>query len=98
MDETLVRQHAERHGEAVVKGDMRTAGGDLTPEAQAQAPEVMKNIPRDLQRASVIRIKPDDGVYEVYISYEGSDTESIVLSTWEEKDGRPMITKLEMGG
>ena len=29
VDEATVRQHAEAHGAAVVRGDLRAAGGDL---------------------------------------------------------------------
>jgi hypothetical protein len=97
MDEATIREHAERHGNAVVAGDMRTAGADLTPEAQAQAPGVMKNFPADTNRASILRIKQEDDAFDVYISYEGSETDLIVVSRWEERDGRPMITDLSLG-
>ncbi|MFP5298269.1 MAG: hypothetical protein ACLGHL_04705 [Actinomycetota bacterium] len=97
MDETTVREHAERHGAAVVAGDLRTAGADLTPEAQAQAPGVMKNLPKDLRAANVFRIALVDDAYEAYISYEGADSETIVISTWAERDGTPKITNLSLG-
>lgn len=97
MDETTVREHAERHGAAVVAGDLRTAGADLTPEAQAQAPEVMKNLPKELRSATVFRIAHDDDTYEAYISYEGAESETIVVSTWAERNGTPKIVSLSLG-
>jgi hypothetical protein len=97
MDEATIRQRAEAHGGAVVKGDMRSAGKDLSPEAVAQAPEVMKNLPKQLERATVIRIREEDSAYDTYISYEGPDSEVIVVSRWEERDGEPTITNLSLG-
>lgn len=97
MDENKVKECATRHGDAVVAGDLRTAGADLSPEAQAQAPDVMKNLPKDLRSASVLRIAHTDDAYEVYTSYTGTDTEKIVIATWEERDGEPRIVNLTLG-
>jgi hypothetical protein len=76
---------------------MGTAGKDLTPEAMAQAPEVMKNMTRDLQGCSVIRIREEGSAYDAFISYEGTESELIVVSRWEEVDGEPKITNLSLG-
>lgn len=97
MDEKSVREHAERHAAAVVAGDLRTAGADLAPPAQAQAPNVMKNLPKQLTSANVIRIAQADEGYEAYISYEGAESETIVISSWAEQDGTPKIVGLSLG-
>ena len=43
MDEQTIRDHAEAHGKAVVAGDFKSAGQDLTSEAQATIVET--NLP-----------------------------------------------------
>lgn len=96
MDENTVRASAEKHGAAVVAKDFDTAGADLTGEAQRQAPDVMKALPRGLKKAQVLRVAETGDLYEVYISYESDDSETIVISTWQEKDGVPKIVNLSL--
>lgn len=98
MDESTVKQHAEAHGNAVVAGDLRTAGADLTPEVASQAQTVMGQLPRPTTGAEVLKVESagDDAV-RAHILYKGSDSETTVISTWADRDGRPMITNLEIG-
>ena len=97
MDENTVKQHAEAHGKAVVAGDMRTAGSDLTPEAAAQAPGVMGKLPRPTTAAEILKVEVAGDQAVVHVLYKGSDAETTVISRWADRDGRPMIVDLAIG-
>ena len=96
MDEKDVREHARSHGNAVVEGDLRKAGGDLAPEAQSAAPGVMKQLPRPVTSSEVaeVRVEGDEAV--ALIRYGGEDASVTVESRWAERDGRPKIVSLEV--
>ncbi len=96
MDDAAVRKHAEAHGQAVAAGDLRTAAGDLTPEAQAAAGEVMRRLPRPVTGAEVISVEDrgDEGVAQ--IRYGGEPEAVTVESRWAERDGRPKIVDLRI--
>ena len=94
MDESTVRERAEAHAQAMVDGDLRRAASDLTPEAQAGAAAVMKNMPNPVQGAQVQSVAPDEDAVVASILYSGATAELLVESRWEERDGRPMIVNL----
>lgn len=94
MDENVVRQHAEAHGKATVAGDLKTAGGDLTPEAMAQAGAVMGQMPKQPTAAEILRVEADGENCIAEILYKGDDKEATVRSVWADRDGRPKIVEL----
>ena len=96
MDEQSVRTHAEGHGEALMNGDLRKAGGDLTPEAQAQAPEVMSNFPKKVETAEVTSLEVRGEEAVVRALYKGEGKEVTVESRWGERDGRPKILDMKV--
>ncbi|MDQ4065065.1 MAG: hypothetical protein M3161_03360 [Actinomycetota bacterium] len=96
MDETAVRSEAERHANATVEGDFKTAGSSLTENARGQAGGVMKAMPGRLTACEIAGIEGDDGVFRVDIRYTGESGDVMVRSTWGEVEGRPMITDLEV--
>ena len=96
MDESTVRGQAEAHAEAMARGDTQQAGGHLTREAMALAPAVMKEIPRRLDGAAVTAVMQAGDAWIAHIVYRGEGRATTVSSTWEERDGRPMITALEL--
>ena len=96
MDEQAVRTHAEQHGQALVDGDLRKAGGDLTPEAQAQAPEVMSNFPKNVETAEVVSLEISGDEATVQALYKGEGKEVTVESRWGERDGRPKILDMKV--
>jgi hypothetical protein len=96
MDEQSVRTHADEHGQALIDGDMRRAGSDLTPEAQAQAPDVMSNFPKKVESAEVVSLEVDGDEAVVQALYKGGDTEVTVESRWGERDGRPKILDMKV--
>lgn len=94
MDEQTVREHAKAHGEATVAGDLRRAGGDLAPEAMAQAPGVMGEMPRSLTGSEIASLTADGDEFVAVIRYRGASGEATVESRWAERDGRPKIVNL----
>ena len=96
MDEQAVRTHAEQHGQAIVEGDLRRAGGDLTPEAQAQAPDVMSGFPKKVETAEVVSLDVQGEEAVVQARYSGEGTEITVESRWGERDGRPKILDMKV--
>jgi len=97
IDENAVRAEAERHANATVAGDFRTAGASLTQAARDQAGDVMKAMPGQLSACEIAGSEEDgNGNWLVDIRYTGDSGDVIVRSTWDEVEGNPMITKLEV--
>ncbi len=94
MDESTVRRHAEEHGRAMVAGDLGRAASDLAPEAQAQARDVMRELPRSLTAADVVSVREEGEDSVVRIQYEGEGRKVTLESRWADRDGRPMIVGL----
>lgn len=98
MDEQAVRTHAQQHGDALVAGDLRRAGGDLSPEAQAQAPDVMSKFPKKVESAEVVSLDLSGEEAIVQARYAGEGKEVTVESRWGERDGRPKILDMKVVG
>lgn len=96
MDEAAVRAAATGHAEATVAKDFKTAGSTLTPAAMAQAGDVMKAMPGELNGCEIAAVETDGAKTVVTIAYRGSEGEASVRSTWADVDGRPMITDLKV--
>lgn len=94
MNEDDVRKHAEEHGQAIVAGDLRRAGEDLTEEARGQAGAVMGSMPRPVTAANIESVRTDGDEFVVRIRYSGEDSEAMVDSRWADRDGRPMVVEL----
>lgn len=96
VDEQTVRTHAQEHGAALVDGDLRRAGSDLTPEAQAQAPAVMSNFPKKVESAEVVSLDVQGDEAVVHALYKGEGKEVTVEARWGERDGRPKILDMKV--
>ncbi|MGH2807574.1 MAG: hypothetical protein ACRDKT_09890 [Actinomycetota bacterium] len=96
MDESSVREHAEAHGQAMVDGDLRRAGSDLTPEVQATAGDVMKHFPRKVETAELVSVAVQGDEAVTQARYSGEGKEVTVESRWAERDGRPKITVMKV--
>lgn len=94
MDEAVVREHATRHGEAVVAGNLRQAAGDIVPEAGGKARQVIGELPDPVTSADIAGLREGGEGYLVTIRYQGEGGELLVESSWAERDGRPMIVDL----
>ena len=98
MEEQSVRTHAEQHGDALIAGDLRRAGGDLSPEAQAQAPDVMSKFPKKVESAEVVSLDLSGEEAIVQARYRGEGKEVTVEARWGERDGRPKILDMKVVG
>ncbi|MGH2757465.1 MAG: hypothetical protein ACRDI3_06725 [Actinomycetota bacterium] len=97
VDEDAVRKEAERHANATVGGDFKTAGSTLTETARNQAGGVMKAMPGKLTACEITESTQDpSGNWLVDIRYTGESGDVVVRSTWDEVEGRPMITDLQV--
>ena len=97
MDETVVREHAQAHGQAIVDGDNNRAGSDLTSTGMAEVGPVMKAMPRPVTAADVQSVVSKGDSYEVQIRYSGTGDEAIVVkSVWVDEGGRPKIAGLSL--
>lgn len=96
MDKASVEQHAKTHGDAVVAGDLRTAGGDLTREARDQAGPVMGALPKNLTSAEVESVDEEAASVRARIRYSGDGDPVLVESVWEDRDGTPKIVELRL--
>ena len=96
MDESKVREHAQAHGQAMVDGDLRKAGSDLTPEVQAKAGDVMKDFPRKVETADVVSVEGAGEEFVVQARYSGEGKEVTVESRWAERDGTPKIVAMRV--
>ena len=96
MDEGSVREHADKHANAVMSGDMATAAQDLTDSGKAAAPAVMKGMPRPVTSVEVTKLEQSGETIVAHIAYRGEEAEHIVASHWEDHDGRPMIVDLQV--
>lgn len=97
MDESIVKQHAEAHGQAIVDGDMNRAGSDLTKDAMAEAGPVMKALPRPVTAADVQSVTAEGDAFVATIRYRGTDDEGVVVrSRWIDEGGRPKIAGLAL--
>ena len=93
MDEAVVRERAQAHGEAVKAGDLRRAAVDLSDEAKADAPAVMDTLPRPVDAVEIVGVEDANDECVVRIRYSGRHV-VVVESRWAERDGRPMIVAL----
>jgi hypothetical protein len=93
MDETTIRERAEAHSQAVVDRDFGKAGGDLTGNAEANAADVMKQLPRPTTSAEVTSVETRGDEVVCHIRYGGEGAETTVVSTWRDVDGTPRIVE-----
>ncbi|MDP9068170.1 MAG: hypothetical protein M3N53_07475 [Actinomycetota bacterium] len=96
MDESMVREHAERHAQATVAGDLKAAGSDLEKSAFAAAAEVMKHMPPDLTGSDISGVRSDGDECIVSIVYRSETSSATVESRWAEREGRPKIVDLKV--
>ena len=97
MDEAIVREHAQAHGQAIVDGDNDRAGSDLTKAAMPTVGPVMKAMPNPVETAEVQSVVSEGDSYVVTIHYRGAqEAELTVRSVWVDEGGRPKIAELQL--
>ncbi|MGI8775494.1 MAG: hypothetical protein ACR2KQ_10910 [Actinomycetota bacterium] len=96
MDESVVKERAQAHGDAVVSGDLRAAGADLDGAVMKKAGEVMSQLPKPLTAAEITSVSAEDDSMTVAIGYRGADSIVTVASVWAERGGQPKIIDLSI--
>jgi hypothetical protein len=96
VDEEGMMAHAEAHAAAMAAGDLNRAGRDLDTAARAGAADVMKRVPRSIDRADVTSARREGDELVVCTRYAGGDSEATVEARWAERDGRPRIVALRV--
>lgn len=96
MDETSVRESAQDHGDGVVAGDLQRAGAHLTRDAGAKAQDVMRQLPRQIESAQVVRIDAEGEEYVAVIRYSGEGRSVDVASRWAQRGDRAKIVDLRV--
>jgi hypothetical protein len=96
VDEDTIRRRAEEHAQAVVAGDLRRAGRDLSEEAARHAPAIMAALPRPLTGCEVVEVRAADDGYRAAIDYRGEGASTTVVSRWRDVSGDPTIVALEL--
>jgi hypothetical protein len=95
MDTGRVQQHAEAHGQAVVRGDMDAVAADFEPGLRHQVPEVAKVLPQPTTSAEVLSVEDAGDHAIVVIRYSGDQETVTIRLRWEEHagEGRPLIAQ-----
>ena len=95
MDTDSVRQHAQAHADAVVRGDMDAVTADFVPELRPQLPELAKGLPQPTTSAEVLSFEDAGDHTSVEIRYSGTQDAVTIRSRWEEREGegRPLIAE-----
>jgi hypothetical protein len=96
MDEATVREAAETHARATVERDYATAGSYLSPDLQAAAGAVMKEMPRPLTASEVLEVETSGEGATARIRYSGDAGATTVASTWADVGGKLTIVGLEV--
>jgi hypothetical protein len=96
MDPDTVREHAQRHAEAMRDGDLRRAAADLSESGKASAPSVMAEMPKSIDSVDVTAVREDGGEVTAITVYSGEGRAVTVMSRWAEHGERPMITDLKI--
>jgi hypothetical protein len=91
LDETKVREYAERHGKSVERGDMAAMASDLIEDLHPQLPVIGQILPNPCDKAEVLSVEPAEDHAIVHTRYVGAGKDVTVRSRWEERGGTPMI-------
>jgi hypothetical protein len=95
MDEATIRDHVQKHADAVVRGDMDAVTADFTAELQPQVPQIGQVLPQPVTEAEVLSVEVGDPASVAMIHYSGSSGGVTIRSTWQDEGGRPVIVHAE---
>lgn len=98
MDETTIRDHVQKHAEAVVRGDMDAVMADFSVALRPQVPEIARGLPRPVTEAEVLSVEIGDPVSVGMIRYSNTSEGVTIRSEWQDEGGRPVIVHAEPAG
>ena len=91
MDDASFREQVEAHGAAIVAGDMNRALEDFSDELKPGVPDMAQHLPQPVRAADILSVDGNGEQFQVKIRYSGDGPSLTVATTWEERDGRPLI-------
>lgn len=97
MDDAI-RDHIQRHADAVVCGGMGAVAADFSDELRPQVPQIAETLGPPVTSTEVLSVEPDDLETVATIRY-ASDSDSVTIrSHWSDQGGRPVIVRAEPAG
>jgi hypothetical protein len=93
MDETPVREHAQRMCDALVAGDVDSAIADVSDELRRNLGEVVSLFPLPLTEAAIESVDRGSSALVVVLRLVGQSDEVHVQTRWKERDGQPRIVE-----
>jgi hypothetical protein len=96
MDEAQIREHINKHPDAVVRGDMDAIVADFSEDLRPGVPQIVQDVlPQPVTAAEVLDLDVGDSEAVAMIRYSGETGEVTIRSRWQEQDGRPVIVHAE---
>jgi hypothetical protein len=96
MDEAQIRDHTNRHADAVTRRDMDAIVADFSEELRPGVPQIVQDVlPQPVTAAEVLDIDVGDSEAVAMIRYLGETGEVTIRSRWQEQAGRPVIVHAE---
>jgi hypothetical protein len=89
-----MKQAAEEHGQAVVRGDMDAVVADIAEELHPGLPEVAGLLPQPTEYAEVLALDVQADHATCAIRYSNNQKSITLRSRWEDRDGRPLIVQV----
>lgn len=93
MDESIVREHAEAFGAALVAGDVDRAIADLSDELRRNLGEVLTLFPLPATTAEVESVALAGSGYNVVLRLTGESDEVQVQTRWKDRNGDPRLVE-----
>ena len=93
MDESAIREHATRFGDALVAGDVEQAIDSLSPELRRNLGEVLSLFPLPATEATIQSLHAAGAGWLATIRLVGETDEVEVETRWKDRDGKPTIVE-----
>jgi hypothetical protein len=88
MDESAIREHVQKHADAVVRGEMNVVAADFSEELRPQLPEIAKALPQPVTSASVLSLEVGEPTSVATIRYDG-DADGVTIRSHSQDLGGP---------
>jgi hypothetical protein len=95
MDETTIRDHVQKHADAIVEGDADAVAADFSEELRPQLAQITQGLPQPVTKAEVLSVEIGEPASVAMIRYSGSSDAVTIRSEWQDEGGRPVIVHAE---
>ena len=95
MDARQMRDHIERHADAVVRGDTDAVAADFAEGLRPHVSEIAQVLPRPVTGAEVLSLDVGETESVAVTRYSGDTGDVMIRSRWQDEDGRPVIVHAE---